>query len=185
MILPIALSALAGAFTWTFLEYVIHRWLGHDSRFRGNPFGVEHVRHHIEGNYFAPSWKKALFAPFAVGLLAVPAVLILGTTLGAAYALGLLALYIAYEALHRLEHVWAGVGPYARWARKHHFTHHFVDARVNHGVTSPLWDLVFGTYRRVDVINVPPKLAMAWLKDPETGGVRAEHAGTFAFAKAR
>ena len=50
--------ALLGALTWSFLEYCIHRWLGHDRRFRKNVFAREHIRHHIEGNYFAPTWKK-------------------------------------------------------------------------------------------------------------------------------
>ena len=62
-------AVLLGAFTWTFLEYVIHRFLGHFPRLRKNPFGVEHVRHHIEGNYFAPSYKKlaigAIFSALA------------------------------------------------------------------------------------------------------------------------
>jgi sterol desaturase/sphingolipid hydroxylase (fatty acid hydroxylase superfamily) len=185
MSLSLALCALAGAFTWTFLEYVIHRWLGHDPRYRRTPFGVEHVRHHIEGNYFAPTWKKLLAAPVVAFVLAVPAVPILGVSLGLAYVAGLMGFYGVYEVLHRLEHVWAGLGPYGRWARRHHFTHHFVDARYNHGVTTPLWDLVFGTYKRVDVITVPRKLAMRWLADPATGEVRVEHAGTYVIAKAR
>jgi sterol desaturase/sphingolipid hydroxylase (fatty acid hydroxylase superfamily) len=50
---------------------------------------------------------------------------------------------------------------------------------MNHGVTSPIWDFVFGTYRRPGTITVPKKLCMAWLKDPETGDIRAQHAGTF------
>ena len=113
----------------------------------------------------------------------MPAFALAGRALGGAYVLGLMGFYGAYEVLHRLEHVWAGIGPYARWARKHHFYHHFVDARMNHGVTSPIWDLVFGTYRKPDVITVPKKLCMAWLKDPETGDIRAEHAGTFALKR--
>jgi hypothetical protein len=59
------LAAVAGAAAWTFLEYVIHRWLGHHPRLRGNPFGVEHVRHHSEGNYFAPNRKKAAAAAWS------------------------------------------------------------------------------------------------------------------------
>jgi sterol desaturase/sphingolipid hydroxylase (fatty acid hydroxylase superfamily) len=185
VILPVATSAFAGAFTWTFLEYVIHRWLGHDGRFRGNPFGVEHVRHHIEGNYFAPTWKKLLVTPVFAGILAVPATLLLGPALGIAYVAGLIGFYGLYELLHRLEHVWEGMGPYGRWARRHHFTHHFVDARYNHGVTTPLWDLVFGTYRKVDVITVPPKLAMRWLTDPATGALRPSLAGAYSLGKSR
>lgn len=179
MTISLALSAALGAFSWTFLEYVIHRWLGHDPRFRGNPFGVEHVRHHVEGNYFAPSWKKLIVAALAAAVIAAPAILALGVPHGIAYVAGLMGFYGVYEVLHRLEHVSPGLGPYARWARRHHFTHHFVDARKNHGVTSPLWDIVFGTYQKPGTITVPRKLAMAWLTDPETGAVRADWADTF------
>lgn len=185
MILPIVAAALAGAFTWTFLEYVIHRWLGHAARFRGNPFGLEHVRHHVEGDYFAPAWKKLLLVPLAGGLAAAPAIFAFGTTPGVAYAAGLIGFYGLYELLHRLEHVWEGLGPYGRWARRHHFAHHFVDARYNHGVTTPLWDHVFGTHRRPQRITVPAKLCMAWLKDPATGAVRASCADTYVLAKPR
>ncbi len=174
------LAALAGAFTWTFLEYVIHRWLGHDRRFRRTPFGVEHVRHHIEGDYFAPSSRKLLAAAIAAAVAIGPALLLLGGALGAAYVAGLIGFYGLYEVLHRLDHVHAGLGPYGRWARRHHFAHHFTDARKNHGVTTPFWDFVFGTYQRPGRIVVPPKLCMAWLKDPATGAVRADWADTFA-----
>jgi sterol desaturase/sphingolipid hydroxylase (fatty acid hydroxylase superfamily) len=178
-VIAVAVAALLGVFTWTFLEYVIHRWLGHFKRFRKNPFGVEHVRHHIEGNYFAPSWKKLIIAAVFSALLGILGVAVAGRTVGIAYVAGLMGFYGAYELLHRLEHVWAGFGPYARWARKHHFYHHFVDARANHGVTSPIWDFVFGTYRKPGVITVPRKLCMAWLVDPATGDIRAAHAETF------
>lgn len=162
---------VAGALTWTLLEYLIHRWMGHDRRFRRSPFGIEHVRHHIEGNYFAPTWKKLGFAAvFAVILLLV---------VPAAFVAGLLVAYAAYEILHRREHTHAGIGAYGRWARRHHFHHHFVDGRTNHGVTSPIWDLVFRTYDPPSQIRVPRKLCMAWLVDPSTGDVRAEHARVY------
>ena len=180
----IALAIALGILSWSFLEYCIHRWLGHDKRFRGNPFGVEHIRHHAEGNYFAPSWKKALAATVVAVAIGAPALLVAGRV-GAAYIGGLIGFYGVYELLHRLEHVWAGVGPYGRWARRHHFTHHFVDARCNHGVTSPLWDLVFGTYRAPQPMVVPRKLRMPWLEDPATGDVRADWAHLMSFPPAR
>jgi sterol desaturase/sphingolipid hydroxylase (fatty acid hydroxylase superfamily) len=176
---PIHLAAAgAGVLTWTLLEYLIHRWMGHDRRFRKTPFGVEHVRHHIEGDYFAPTWKKLIVAVAVIGVVGVPAVAIAGGA-GAWYVGGLVGFYGVYEWLHRREHTHAGFGPYGRWARCHHFHHHFVDGRTNHGVTSPIWDVVFGTYRRPTTIAVPRKLCMAWLLDPETGGIRAAHAQTY------
>jgi dihydroceramide fatty acyl 2-hydroxylase len=180
----VALAAALGAFTWTFLEYLIHRWMGHDRRFRKSPFGLEHTRHHIEGDYFAPTWKKAVFVAVIAPLLCVPAVALAGIALGVAYVCGLVALYGFYEVLHRREHTHAGIGPYGRWARRHHFTHHFVDARVNHGVTTPVWDWVFRTYRKPGIIRVPARLRMRWLTDPETGGVPAAWAGTFVVSDA-
>ena len=175
----IVVATAAGVATWTLLEYLIHRWMGHDRRFRRSPFGVEHVRHHIEGNYFAPTWKKLIAAAITAAILIGPAILVAGATAGAAYVLGLVTFYGMYEILHRREHTHAGIGPYGRWARRHHFHHHFVDGRRNHGVTTPIWDFVFGTYEKPTVIRVPTKLCMAWLRDPVTGDVRAEHAETY------
>jgi sterol desaturase/sphingolipid hydroxylase (fatty acid hydroxylase superfamily) len=172
-------AAACGVLTWTLLEYLIHRWLGHDPRFRRNPFGIEHVRHHAEGNYFAPTWKKLIAAAITAPVLLAPAIALAGASRGVAYVVGLLAFYGTYEWLHRREHTHAGIGPYGRWARRHHFHHHFVDPHANHGVTSPVWDLVFGTYQTPTVIRVPRKLCMAWLRDPATGTIRPEHAGTY------
>ncbi|MCA9579445.1 MAG: sterol desaturase family protein [Sandaracinaceae bacterium] len=175
----VLIALCAGALTWSFLEYCIHRWLGHDRRLRGNLFGQEHTRHHSEGDYFAPTYKKLLAALAALLVVLPPSVLVAGPLLGASYAGGLVAFYLYYEVLHRREHTHAGIGPYGRWARRHHFYHHFVDPSVNHGVTSPLWDVVFGTYRAPGVIPVPAKLQMRWLADPSTGDVRAPYAAFY------
>lgn len=175
----VIVAAATGVLTWTLLEYIIHRCMSHHRRFRRTPFAVEHIRHHIEGNYFAPSWKKAIFATIVAVVLSMPAIAITGTTIGITYVASLMTFYFMYELLHRREHTHAGIGPYGRWARRHHFHHHFVDGRVNHGVTTPLWDLVFGTYQAPTVIPVPRKLVMAWLLDPATGDVRATQADTY------
>lgn len=172
-------AAACGVASWTLVEYLLHRWMGHDRRFRGNPFGVEHVRHHSEGDYFAPTWKKGLAAAAFTAVVIGPALALAGRADGLAYVAGLVGFYGVYEWLHRREHTHAGIGPYGRWARRHHFHHHFVDVRVNHGVTSPIWDLVFGTYEKPGVIRVPVKLRMAWLVDPATGDVRREHAARY------
>lgn len=183
--LAAAAPFLAGAFTWTFLEYVIHRFLGHSASMRKNPFAVEHIRHHSQGDYFAPGWKKAGAALVAAVLLGVPAVWLVGQVLGVAYVAGLIGFYGVYELVHRLQHVTGGFGPYGRWLRRHHFTHHFVDPACNHGVTSPIWDVLFGTYRKAGTIRVPAKLCMRWLTDPATGQVRSQWANAYVLAGTR
>jgi sterol desaturase/sphingolipid hydroxylase (fatty acid hydroxylase superfamily) len=173
------LAVALGVLTWTFLEYVIHRWMGHDRRFKKTPFGVEHIRHHIEGNYFAPTYKKVIVAAVVAPLIAAPAIAVAGWVDGVLFVVGFIVFYAMYEMLHRREHTHAGLGWYGRFVRRHHFHHHFVDGRKNHGVTTPLWDFVFGTYQHPTQIKVPRKLCMQWLIDPATGDVHATHAQTY------
>lgn len=173
--MTVALAFLAGCLAWTFLEYVIHRWLGHDKRLtRKTPFGHEHTAHHSRGDYFSPTVKKLGAAALALALVAPPAVLLAGLAHGAAFSLGLVGFYGVYEVTHRLLHIREGRGAYARWARRHHFHHHFHEPARNHGVTSPLWDVVFGTLARPGTIVVPERLAMRWLRDPATGAIRSD-----------
>jgi len=172
MIPTIVIALALGALSWSLLEYVIHRWAGHDRRLRGNIFEKEHTRHHSRGNYFAASWKKAGAAALLMAVVIGPAILVAGLVGGITYAGGLAGFYLYYEILHRREHTHEGVGPYGRWARRHHFYHHFVNPSMNHGVTSPIWDVVFRTYRKPGVIPVPKKLSMRWLTD-EAGAVPA------------
>ena len=167
----ITLAFMLGVFTWSLAEYCIHRWLGHNKKLIKNPFGAEHTAHHSKGNYFSPSWKKLLAALGVVALTIAPAILIAGPVYGSAWVLGFVSFYLYYEMFHRLEHISEGSWFYTRWVRRHHFHHHFHNPRVNHGVTSPLWDFVFGTFEASGQILVPVKLKMVWLTDPETGEV--------------
>jgi sterol desaturase/sphingolipid hydroxylase (fatty acid hydroxylase superfamily) len=185
MLVSVLVAALAGLLGWSFLEYMIHRFLGHDPRTRPNPFATEHVRHHIEGGYFAPSWKKALTATVAAAVLAWPATAVAGATIGLSFVAGFVLAYLSYEVLHRREHTHPGSGAYSCWLRRHHFHHHFGDPKSNLGVTSPIWDRVFGTYQKPGVIRVPRKLAMVWLVDPESREARAEHAAHYVLVPER
>ncbi len=178
-VLTILVALMLGALTWSFLEYCIHRWLGHDARLRPNIFEHEHTRHHAQGDYFAPTGRKLVAAALAMVVLGVPASLLAGPANGLSFVFGLVGFYLFYELVHRRAHTHAPTHAYGRWVRRNHFTHHFTNPRFNHGVTSPLWDWVFSTSRPVPVVVVPNKLAMVWLLDPTTGDVKAEHADVF------
>ncbi len=167
-------AALAGVATWTLLEYGLHRFFGHDRRTMPNPFGSEHTRHHSEGDYFAPTWKKALVALGVFAVVGPLAAVVAGLPYGPIYAASLAGMYVAYEVFHRRAHTHRGLTAWGRTMRRHHFHHHFVNPRVNHGVTSPVWDRVFGTLERPGRIPVPQRLKMRWLVDAATGEVRAD-----------
>jgi len=88
------IAALSGALTWSLLEYLIHRFAGHDRRLaRRTPFGIEHTAHHSRGDYFAPWWKKLIVLLLFVALVLPLAALGLGGALGAAYTVGLVGFY--------------------------------------------------------------------------------------------
>ena len=171
--LSIGIAAFLGVVTWSFLEYTLHRFLGHDRRTMPNFFSVEHTRHHSEGNYFAPAVKKA-GAALGATLITLPlALLVVEPVIGGVFTAAFVAMYVTYEIVHRRAHTHAGIGSYGRYLRRHHFHHHFGNPKANHGVTSPVWDFVFGTFESPLVIRVPEKLAMRWLVDEQTGGVRS------------
>lgn len=174
------LALLAGAFVWTLAEYALHRVVFHELP-RAALGASEHRRHHAEPDWFAPAWQKGL-AALAVTALMLPAVgSAAGWPLGAAFTVGFIAMYLAYEVLHRRCHTHPPRGRYGRWRRRNHFAHHFLDPRRGHGVTSPLWDHVFGTALPVERVRVPRPLAMRWLLDGE-GRVREGFAADYELA---
>jgi len=178
----IGLAFAAGAAAWTLVEHLLHNHLGHHGRGR-NPFGKEHMRHHATTSYFAPTGKKARAATPAVLLAWLICALAIGPVIGTAFAVGLAAMYVGYEVVHRRAHTHPPRGAYGRWLRRNHFHHHFLSPKTNHGVTTPIWDYVFGTHREVaGPIRVPAKHAMTWLVDPATGRVRDEFAADYVLA---
>ena len=64
-----------------------------------------------------------------------------------------------------------------------HHWHHADDPlahHTNYAAFLPVWDIVFGTYVRVDApIRVPRKLQMRWLCDPATQDVWPALAGDY------
>ena len=78
--------------------------------------------------------------------------IILGITYGltgsvmtsAGIAVGVWAGFLYYEWVHYRVHT-SGSTLGLKHHRSRHFNHHFVDDTKSFGVTSPLWDFVFGT----------------------------------------
>lgn len=165
------LCFLAALLTWTFIEYAMHHWLFH--RLKLNTVGRrEHLTHHSRSGYFTPHALKARLALTVGSCVFGITGLLLGLEVASYFTLFFGLSYGVYERVHYLNHAAAPRSWYGRWARKHHFAHHFHDARMNHGVTSPIWDIIFRTYRHYDKIAVPRRFAMDWLTD-EIGEVKS------------
>jgi len=162
-----------GACSWTLAEYLTHRFSGHGKNARSN-FAKEHLQHHALVDYFAPPAKKASMAVPSVIALGTLACLGLGVSSGSVFTAGFVATYIGYEILHKRLHTHGPSGAWGRKLRRHHFAHHFDDARLNHGVTSTFWDHVFGTYGPPKQLQVPAHRAPIWLRPDEGHPLSAE-----------
>ena len=169
-----------GLLVWTFVEYVLHDFVGHRPKGKHRP-SREHLMHHATTDYFTSWPKKMVLAVPVLGSAAGLGTLLVGPTPGIAFALGITAGWMAYEVVHKSLHVRAPRNAYGRWARRHHFHHHFTNPRKNHGVTTPLWDWVFGTLERAETIRVPRKHApkLAWLLDDGTDQVSPRFADEY------
>ena len=144
-----ALVAL-GALTWTLVEYAMHRWLFHFPS-RRDPGKVTtfivHGHHHV-----SPREPSRLAAtPVQIGSLALLMLGVFQLTLGAGWSMamvGFLAAYLAYEAVHHIAHHGRPRSRLLRAIRRHHLSHHYEhEGRAAWGISSPLWDWVFGTVR--------------------------------------
>ncbi len=176
-IVSLLVASALGAATWTLAEYGLHRFVFHGAS-AARPGAREHRRHHAEPDYFAPAWQKALAALAVTAVLAPVATLAVGPRLALAFTGSFIAMYLLYEWLHRRAHTHAPRGPYGRWRRRNHFAHHFQDPRRAQGVTSPFWDLVFGTTLPRKRVRVPRRFAMSWLVNAE-GQLRPEYASDY------
>jgi len=173
----VLVGLVVGGVLWSFFEYALHRWAFHEQR--GRNYGSrEHLRHHADPVYTLwnnwPAWLGVLAV--GRGLWRWVAASVVGASSSTAWAVGWgwVLGYAFYEWLHMACHLWAPRSAYGAFVRRHHFHHHFGAPLRNHGVTSPVWDLVFGTYDRVEKVVVPRRLAFRWLLDAD-GEVRPEH----------
>lgn len=139
--------ALAGLAAWTLIEWALHRAmhvrvpLQLVTRFQDDA----HLRHHREPEDLAHSVVRLSGSlPIAGALFLIAWGLTGEVRRAVALELGLLAGYLFYEYVHLASHARRK----QRWLRPliaYHARHHFQDQNRTFGVTSPLWDWVFGT----------------------------------------
>jgi hypothetical protein len=128
---------VTGLFAWTFVEYVIHGWLGHTFRTFVTRF---HAGHHRD-----PSRVFAARVWLLLALDWIAAIALWGCSIGVIFYTGLLTGFVLYEWLHyRIHFAWPR-SKWEAWLRTRHLIHHNHAPLRGFGVTSSLWDLVFGS----------------------------------------
>jgi dihydroceramide fatty acyl 2-hydroxylase len=141
----------AGVLSWTLLEYLLHRYIfhfdpRHDSELQRDASWLIHGIHH---DY--PWDRDRLVMPPAVTAVIALVVWFGFRWLGAsehAWFAGLVGGYIWYDLTHYYLHHAAPTTAAGKWLRRYHLVHHFQTPDIRYGITTPLWDHVFGTYPR-------------------------------------
>ena len=163
----ILISIISGILFWTFIEYILHRFLGHVHK-GNNFFKSEHKLHHSIFDYFAPIHKKSLAALIVIIILTLLTFLFIPTFLipiPLSFIGGFFSMYILYEITHYRYHSNPPLSRYLIFLRKHHLYHHFHNPKMNYGVTTRIWDRVFGTIKKVDKVKMPKIVKLRWLID--------------------
>ena len=139
---------VAGIFVWTFIEYVLHKYIFHFEA--TSEFGkkIHFIFHGVHHDY--PSDSRRLVMPPSVSIpLAALFYFIFMYLVGEVYVLpffsGFIIGYLFYDLTHYAIHHFNMHNKFWLEIKNHHMLHHYHDQDKGYGVSSPLWDLVFGS----------------------------------------
>ena len=148
----------AGFVGWTLIEYFLHRVFFHHAPL----LSQIHERHHELPQELigTPAWASVLLGLIVV---AIPSCEAFGFDRGIAITAGLATGYLWYVFVHYAVHHWQPRrGSYLYRVRFRHAQHHYFSDSGNFGVTTVVWDQVFGTAlgartrRRASATALPP-----------------------------
>jgi dihydroceramide fatty acyl 2-hydroxylase len=149
----ILIAILTGVFVWTFAEYTLHRFVFH---FRPRNPWQERVVFLFHGIHHAqPQCKTRLVMPPVVS---IPMALVFYGLFYGLVGLGLrspqwvdplfggfILGYLIYDLTHYATHHFPMRSGVPKYLKRYHLQHHYKTPNQRFGVSSPLWDAVFGT----------------------------------------
>ena len=140
-----------GVLSWMLIEYVLHRFVFHfnaRSVFGKKLLYAAHLSHHEN-----PRATNQFFSSLVLSLPIATAYFLLvwvgiGSLQSASYVFaGLAAGYFCYEWLHFQAHHRRPRLRLFKYLRTYHLLHHHETPEQRFGVSSPLFDLLLGTFR--------------------------------------
>ncbi len=139
-LLTMAIAVLGYVF-WTLAEYVVHRYVLHHMPM----FAAVHLAHHHAPRELIGTPTLFSVAMF-LGLGFCPMLALTSLALASAWMAGLLSGYLSYVGVHyAVHHISSGPDSMFMGLKRHHALHHYRDGHQNFGVTTGIWDRVFGT----------------------------------------
>ena len=144
----IALIFSGALLFWSFFEYIMHRFVFH--LISENP-RLQKVVYTLHGNHHEyPRDKQRLFMPPVPSLIIASALFgIMHLVLQQAVFIffpGFLLGYLIYGSLHYAIHAWSPPFKFMKPLWRNHHLHHYKSDEKGFGVSTSLWDRVFGTF---------------------------------------
>lgn len=130
----------SGMLFFTLIEYIVHAKMFHGSL---TPFVKAHAKHHKDP--YGYDAMPFFFAQFIIAPFYGVAILAFGIDLATIFTSGIFIGYVTYGLTHHAMHRVKPKSTYFKYMVAFHNQHH-TNPKMNHGVTVPIWDRVFGTY---------------------------------------
>jgi sterol desaturase/sphingolipid hydroxylase (fatty acid hydroxylase superfamily) len=143
------------AFTW--VEYMTHRYLFHMSTFTKWREKFQYTVHGVHHEF--PKDKERLAMPPVLSVTIATILLLLFRLVMGDFAFsflpGFLVGYAFYLAVHYMVHVYQPPKNFLKTLWINHAVHHYKHGEYIFGVSSPLWDYVYGTLKekRLPITN--------------------------------
>ncbi|HCM74744.1 MAG TPA: fatty acid hydroxylase [Cytophagales bacterium] len=136
-----------GLISFTWVEYLVHRYLFHMKTYTQLRAKLQYTMHGVHHEF--PKDKERLAMPPLLSitistLLLFLFRLILGD-LVFSFLPGFLVGYALYLAIHYMVHAYQPPKNFLKHLWINHSVHHYKDGNGVFGVSSPLWDYVYGT----------------------------------------
>lgn len=138
---------LLGFVSWSLMEYLMHRFFMHFvndnnvvQRFHYMIHGVHHHYPKDEGRLFMPPLPG-----YIINAVLFSAIYLLMGPPAFVFFPGMMAGYLCYVFTHYAIHRYKRPKYWIGYIWDHHNTHHFRYPNKAFGVSSPLWDFIFGT----------------------------------------
>lgn len=148
---------LAGLFFFTLIEYLMHRYLYHLPVTNPKREKFVYTMHGVHHDY--PKDKDRLAMPPILSLVLATVFFVIYRSLMGDYSFGFLAGflmgYTAYLGAHFSVHAFKVPNNFLKVLWHHHAIHHYREPDRAFGVSSPLWDYVFGTMPRKSPVHNP------------------------------
>jgi sterol desaturase/sphingolipid hydroxylase (fatty acid hydroxylase superfamily) len=136
----------AGVFTWTFVEYVLHRFVFHFVPKAEWALRLHFIFHGVHHDY--PNDLKRLVLPPSASIpLATGFFFLFNALLPVNYVYGFFPAfiggYLLYDMTHYAIHHFNFKSGILKKIKQHHIKHHYQEPSRGYGVTSDFWDKVF------------------------------------------